>query len=67
MMPNEVKDMMRVIILFMMRHSKKIAVLILLALLGISSWIYLPFDNEIEQFAENEIEKISGFKIDLSP
>ena len=59
MMPNEVKDMMRVIILFMMRHSKKIAVLILLALLGISSWIYLPFDNEIE--------KISGFKIDLSP
>ncbi len=67
MMPNEVKDMMRTIILFMMRHSKKIVILILLALLGISSWIYLPFDNPIEQFAENEIEKISGFKIDLSP
>lgn len=67
MIPNEVKDFMRLILLFAMKNSKKIAILIFMIIIALASWLYLPFDNQIEEFAEDQIEEVIGFRIDLSP
>lgn len=31
------------------------------------TWFFLPYDNEIEQFAEKVIENKTGIELDLSP
>lgn len=59
MIPQEIKDLL-------INNWKAIAVVFLIVI-ALISLIWLPNDNPVEQLAEQEIENLTGLKVDLTP
>lgn len=64
MLPDEIKLQ---IIDWIQRNGLFALIVIGCVIVALTSLLFLPKDNPIEQAAEKEIEIISGLKVDLTP
>lgn len=64
MLPKEIQDPVQK---WIQENGLFALIIIACVLVALTSLIYFPRDNPIEQAAEKEIESITGVRIDLTP